>query len=42
MTLREAIIECQPALKQLNRDIDDLAIKSKCQNEPSISIFRNI
>lgn len=41
---REAIIECQATLKQLDRDIENLSNSSedKQASNKSVSIFRNI
>ena len=41
---RETIIECQTTLKQLDRDIENLANSSedKQSSNKSVSIFRNI
>lgn len=41
---RETIIECQATLKQLDRDIENLAdsVKEQKTANKSVSIFRNI
>ncbi|MAD90581.1 MAG: hypothetical protein CMK64_12810 [Pseudoalteromonas sp.] len=39
---RETIIECQATLKQLDRDIENLANSSEQASNKSVSIFRNI